>query len=556
MTFYYTLLEHYQLMESLESTIKSNPHIPESIIRGYHSTALPDNNKNDRLLSHVLKLHKSGNITPDSAHLLKPHLTALAATNQLHQLKNLNTLDDHVNATKDIMDKSITKKERVDINTPIIADTPDILVRQHLNHESAVKGAMMHPKNPMYNKTNEKGKAQWCLSVDDENGKAHFNHYTNNSEHPLYTIHNKKTKRVTAFVANPYKEGFEDSFDDTLEMRDENDHYLYPHQLLANNPGLEHTVVGDFFKAHHPEEVNLAHSITNAQEVTKHFKTLDQINKVLDGNDIYLKDSLINHPLFNEHHITKLLDTNENDTSYTHAKSIQYKLINHPSFNEHHIAKSLDKIGNSMGDFYHMQRLMGHPKFNDTHRLQVINDTRNDSEFQDIKVSVLSHKGTNSNFITNILDKDIDRNNAYRTAMMISNNPNVDHSHITQALKSTSGYLRRFAIGHKHASEDDITDRLENDPDYEVRQAAIQHEKATLDHVNKAMQDPADSVRADALHSKHATIDHIKAGLKDPSPTVRGYALKSPLITKELAAPLLNDTSPFVAEKARKAMEL
>lgn len=57
MNFYNTLLEHYYLIESLETTIKANPHIPENIIRHYHSTALPDNNKQDRLLSHVLRHH-------------------------------------------------------------------------------------------------------------------------------------------------------------------------------------------------------------------------------------------------------------------------------------------------------------------------------------------------------------------------------------------------------------------------------------------------------------------------------------------------------------------
>jgi len=41
MNFITTLLEQYSIMESLESVIASNPHIPKLIISGYHKDALP-----------------------------------------------------------------------------------------------------------------------------------------------------------------------------------------------------------------------------------------------------------------------------------------------------------------------------------------------------------------------------------------------------------------------------------------------------------------------------------------------------------------------------------
>ena len=82
--------------------MKDNPHIPEQTIRGYHQNALPDNNKSDRLLNHVLKLHNAGEITPDRASELKPPLTALHNTKQLGKLSQLKTLADHTNtATND-----------------------------------------------------------------------------------------------------------------------------------------------------------------------------------------------------------------------------------------------------------------------------------------------------------------------------------------------------------------------------------------------------------------------------------------------------------------------
>ena len=215
MNFLTTLLEQYSIMESLDSVIKSNPNIPEQTIRAYHQHALPDGNKSDKLLSHVLKMHKAGEITPDRAAELKPHLTALHLANQLNKISSLKTLGDHKKATVGM--NTTTKKERVDVNTPILPSPNNLIVREHLNHESAVKGAILHPENPMFNKTSEKGKASWCLSADNAAGAQHFSDYTEEGNNPLYTIFNKDNKRVTALVANGKNSA------DSLEIRDEKD---------------------------------------------------------------------------------------------------------------------------------------------------------------------------------------------------------------------------------------------------------------------------------------------------------------------------------------------
>jgi len=442
MTFYYTLLEHYQLMESLESTIKSNPHIPESIIRGYHSNALPDNNKNDRLLSHVLKMHKTGSITPESAHLLKPHLTALAATNRLNKLKELNTLDDHVNATKDIMDKSITKKERIDINTPIIADTPDILVRQHLNHESAVKGAMMHPENPMYNKTNEKGKAQWCLSVGGEDGEEHFDHYTENGKNPMYTVFNKKTKKLSAIVAIPPKGRID------LEVRGEADKKIYPPVFLANNKGLIDTPVGAFFQKYYPEHVKNSYKVISAQDTVKHITTLPELNTAFKGNNEYLKTRLLNHPLLQSHHITDLLK-HKLDPEYSHI--VANKIINHPLLQSHHITDLLKHNLNEYAcevvnneDPEHittLSKIVKHPKFNNDHRLQILENCN--ARFADIRNTIATDKSADSSFINTVLDKY--KNDPKILVPILIGNPNVNEGHITQALQSPNEEIRAAA---------------------------------------------------------------------------------------------------------------
>lgn len=564
MNFLTTLLEQYYLMEKLEDVIKNNPLIDEHIIRGYHANALPDGNKSDKLLNHVLKLHRAGEITPDRAHELKPHLTALHLSNQLNRIQTLKTLDDHKNATVGM--NTITKKERVDVNTPVVYEDNNIVVKQHLNHESAIKGARLHPKNPMYKKTSEHGKAQWCVSLDNENGKHHFNYYTENGNDPMYTIHNKDTKRLTAFIANP------NAGEHDLEIRDEQDKQLRPYQVLVDNKGLINTKVGDFVKEHYPDHVPVAYALLKARESAKHIKTLSQLNDAINGNNTYLKSELLNHPLLNEHHITKIL--NDHYPSPEHIISPLTdnldNLVNHPLLNEHHITKILDAnkdrmhklVGDVelMGDVEvtNLEHLINHPKFNDNHRLQIINMPESKDKYDNALVAaknfVLGHKSTDSAFITKMLDKHIPSNGGVLEGMMIADNPNVNEGHITQALASKSPYLRKFAIMHKYANEDQIMDTLKNDPDYLVRSEAIQHNKANLDHVNIAMQDPNESVRAHALHNRHANLDHIKSGLKDPSGTVRGYALSSPLITKELAAPFINDPSPFAAEKARDVM--
>jgi hypothetical protein len=61
------------LTESRIDGIKTNnPDIPESIINHYADTALPDNNKAH--LDWVIKQHRLGNITPDTAASIRPHV--------------------------------------------------------------------------------------------------------------------------------------------------------------------------------------------------------------------------------------------------------------------------------------------------------------------------------------------------------------------------------------------------------------------------------------------------------------------------------------------------
>lgn len=399
MNFYTALLEQYILLESLETTIKSNPHIPESIIRGYHSNALPDNNKNDRLLNHVLKMHKSGAITPETAHQLKPHLTALAATNQLNKLGSLNTIKDHINATKDIMDKSVTKKQKVDKDTPVLLNTPDVLVRQHLNHESAEKAARLHPENPMYNVPKEKGKASWCVSLGGQSGKTHFDHYTENGKNPMYTIYNKKTKRIHALVANP------NDTRDTVELRDENDKQPYIanadlHTFLRDHPGIEHTPAGV-----HLNKLTDEHIKQENEKLLEAMRNGDKLHAALLDNNISESNriKLLSSPHITEKHIYDII-TNPNDLTRLKIRAIESKMHRYNIKDiQKHSKPLMDILKNPNADKRLKRSVAMSPRLSSEHADYIING--NDDG---LKNTLLTHNAEylTTDHVNNIMNGD------------------------------------------------------------------------------------------------------------------------------------------------------
>jgi hypothetical protein len=498
MTFYYTLLEHYQLMESLDSIIASNPHIPKLIISGYHKDALPDNNKNDRLLNHVLKMHDDGDITPETAHLLKPHLTALSNTNQLNKLGSLNTLEDHINATKDIMDKSVTKKERIDMNTPVIANTDDILVHQHLNHESAIKGARLHHENPMYKETSEHGKAQWCVSVDDENGKGYYSDYTHSGKYPMYTITNKKTKRKTAFVADPSRKYDENSngIGATLEIRDEKDNLKSPYSLLVNNPGLEKTPIGDFFRKNEP-------SAMRSLEILPHTATKERIERMMtngwvDGHH----SAILEHPNVNSDHIHTILHNNDIPSS------IKVKALKHPKVHE----DDVNEFARSGNILLRDEALLSN-KLSDENINWAISQDKHTLR------AVLPNANLDSERLGNIIKTHGNDIQVLEAAMY---NPNATTEHINHVLDKGKAFThaKRVAIKHQNVGVSEINKALDDDDEY-VRGSALSNPKVNDDHITKAMRDHESWIVHKAILNKAATKEHFLKGLEHDDEGVR-----------------------------------
>ena len=522
MNFESLLLAQYNLkgslMESLDSVIKSNPNIPEQTIRDYHQHALPDNNKSDKLLSHVLKLHKTGEITPDRASELKPHLTALHNTKQLGKLSQLKTLADHTNATTGLEDKTVTKKERVDSSTPVLFENEHIIVKQHLNHESAIKGAMMHPENPMFNANKEPGKASWCLSVGGSTGLGHFNNYTKTGEHPLYTITNKKTNRVHALVADPSKDR------SSYELRDEKDDNPYRtnasvHKFMLGHPGIEKTKAGEFLAkispvaeetrkllGHNPSTEQI-HDIIHAPYHPAHELILDHpavntnalLNKIIPDKSISeeLRYNAINHKSVNKgglgkldhDHITSILNDPEESTR------IKSAIVRNPGLNTDHVKTILtgtndrlknDLLGNpnspvTEDDIHHIvststnsgliSNALSHPKANVSHINTVLK--RNLLTNRDIHQEISKVPGLSADHITMLL------NNKYRSnrsAEHLLRSENFNNSHALLLVKnkpidSNDNYLRHStlidAINHKNSTPDvtkAVIDSKEIDP--------------------------------------------------------------------------------------------
>lgn len=440
MNFYTTLLEQYALMEKLEDVIASNPSIERKTIEHYHSTALPDNNKSDTLLRHVLKMHNAGAITPETAHLLKPQLTALAATNQLNKLKNFNTLEDHQNATKDIMDKAVTKKQRVDKNTPVMLNTDDILVRQHLNHESAIKGARLHPENPVFKRTREHGKAQWCLSVDDKHGKTMFDRYTENGKNPVFTIFNKGTKRSTAMVPRP-----SDTYDSN-EIRNETDNLVSPYRLLKDNPGIEHfKPIMDHINKYMPE----VHDIINQVPFNANKKQL--VDSILSPNKKY-RDAASLHDL-NPY----MDDILPNKTAVLHLIKIKYP------FESHHIDAMLKK-----NDPDELQGIAERGSLEPHHIDKLV-----DSKYPKVAEAMAWRKDLEPRHIDKLVDSTIPD-----VTGAVARQDDLEPRHVKKLLNTNDLYTLSVIAGHKGLAPHQIAKLLEH-PNKSVQMGAAMNPSMT-----------------------------------------------------------------------------
>lgn len=278
--------------------------IPDSIKNGYKNK-IPNNNTNH--LRYILSQHQLGHVKPndDIHHVLSTFDKVKQGLDkkQVNQYKTFDDLKIAVEPYKDVK----TKKEQLESDTNIIYHTPTMKITKHDSHDSAIEAAILHKNNEMYHHTNLKGKAEWCVSTENQNGKNAFDLYTNpdNIKHDMYTI--ETPTRKYAFIHNtsiPLSK---------VELRDEKDNNPYVEdsevadnkltetdnhvtRFVHHNKEILKTPLKDFFIGEHKKIYN---------ELEKHHNDNIEIpkklsNAIYKNNDIGLIAKMTHHSTYKD----------------------------------------------------------------------------------------------------------------------------------------------------------------------------------------------------------------------------------------------------------------
>lgn len=471
----FKLLVETYLIESLNSVIKDTKDIPEDIIRQYYSNALPDNNKSDRLLQHVLKMHRNNEITPWDSIKVKQHLSILNNSNNLHRINGNHTLKHLEASTIGLEDKKYTKKENIDKNTSIILNNDNLLIRQHHNHQSAIKGAYLHPQNPMAIHTNEPGKAEWCISADNEDGKEHFNNYSNHGNVPIYTIHNKHTKRTFAYVPNP----------DNTEIRDEKDVLIHPAHILFQHSDIINTPIGEHILKHNP----ILHKFL--QKYPYNLSSTD-IHKILNTSNTQDDSILMHHNNFDNTHVDKIFEKGNIDSidnligynninvSTEHLRNAmdipyinKYNIISHVNADSSILHKAMDDE-----DEYLRGSAIRHPNADE----YLINKGLDDSDIN-VQIEAAKHKNATEHNLNKAINSE---NHLVRAAAYT--NPSFTKNNLLHALSKSDKEHWSDLAEHPLIDKDVITKALQFEDDgygyvNDVKSALIRHPLFDKEHI-------------------------------------------------------------------------
>lgn len=322
--------------------------------------ALPDNNK--KYLPWVMKHYTQGNIKDSDFSKVKSLLTAfdnhnLQRQKQLSQINGLHELHElaHPYANYSNIQSSNTKTEYEDDN---------LLIKSHKGHSAVVKAATLNKSNPMYAKTNQPGKAAWCVAVDDISGRDYLNEYTKNQRLKFYTIESKKDNRKYAFI--PDKSS-------TPEFRDEQDSSVDPYSFVYNHPtilssNLKKPFLEDIFD--YSSELNHAYA---------HIKSIKKPYSELTSDDIKQLYSTRKSADVDKDSLDRLMATHDNTPHEVLSSAI-------------------------LDDTESMQGVTHNKNFN-------LNKFLDDNRIQDIPHSFFKHALLNDSSVNKVLDKSDAENN-------------------------------------------------------------------------------------------------------------------------------------------------
>jgi len=105
------------------------------------------------------------------------------------------------------------------------------------------------------------------------------------------------------------------------------------------------------------------------------------------------------------------------------------------------------------------------------------------------------------------------------------------------------------SIGEKHL------DTALDDPDVNVRHAAIGHPRLTKNHLDKAITDSSPSIRRYVLRNPNSTPEHLDKIVNDTDPNNRFFVVDHPNITREHLDKLSTDSNDRVKRAANRRLQ-
>ena len=329
-----TLLEEFLLEGKLEDLQRQHSDVSADTFNHYKSVV-----PNTTHLDWVLNQHKKGNITTE--HDIDTIFTTFNRNKDSlprKQISQYKSMDDLHSEIKPYIGHNLSVKDKAKDGTETVYSSPTMEIKQHSNYESCIKGSVLPSNNVNHDLTKEKGKAQWCISADSEDGEKEYKHYTHSGDFPVYSIEHKHEGGTTErhmLVANPFKSEAESELQDeqnlrpyaTTKLKDGKRTSESTDPLLLSNYAHKHselakTPLADFFnpekrnelqdkfvdKAIHEKNKSLISTIANSDNLhNRHIDTLINYGLANKPEHPYLLTNLSRSKNINNEQIDKLL---------------------------------------------------------------------------------------------------------------------------------------------------------------------------------------------------------------------------------------------------------
>ncbi len=445
------LLESILLEDKLSDLQSRYSHIHPDTIKDIWNNGVPSNNQGKYIDWAIKENTKSHN----------PNRTKLALEiydrnkDKIGKFNHQHSIDDLESITHPYTEEGKSFNKKAEEGTSPHYEDNDIIIKQHSNHPSAVKAGFLHPDNSCYNTTKEPGKAEWCVSANSEEGKNHFNNYTENSRYPLYTVENKKDKSKSAIVLNP---------NENPELRDEYDNELKPYQMIYKHPNIVNSRLGN-------KLLNMGNTRELLDKVPAK-ATEQMLLKGLNDNNSDIRKAAVSHPKATEQVLLKGL--NDSDSNVRSAA------ISHPNATEQMLLKGLDDSHWSV-----KRGAVSHPKATE----QVLLKGLNDSDWF-VRRDVARHpKATEQMLLKGLTDS----NWIVRDAAV--SHPKATEQVLLKGLDDSDSMVRSAAISHPKATEQVLLKGL-NIGSSSIKSAAVSHPNATEQMLLKGLDDNNPDIRS------------------------------------------------------------